>query len=86
MRILFAITALFLCAHAQARVVEADITGIVHPVTVGVIRSAIAQAQSEHADALLIRLSTPGGFMDATREIVEEIFHSPVPVILWTGP
>ncbi len=24
--------------------------------------------------------------MDATREIVEQIFHSPVPVIMWTGP
>jgi len=85
-RILLAITGLLFCVHAQARVVEADITGIVHPVTVGVVRSAIAQAESEHADALLIRLSTPGGFMDATREIVEEIFHSPVPVIMWTGP
>ncbi len=86
MRILLGITGLFFCAHAQGRVVEADITGIVHPVTVGVVRSAIAQAEREHADALLIRLSTPGGFMDATREIVEEIFHSPVPVIMWAGP
>jgi membrane-bound serine protease (ClpP class) len=67
-------------------VVEVDIEGIVHPVTVRVVSSAMAQAEREHADALLIRLSTPGGFMDATREIVEQIFHSPVPVITWTGP
>jgi membrane-bound serine protease (ClpP class) len=85
-RFLPAIIGLLICAHAEARVVEADIAGIVHPVTVGVIRSAIEKAQNEHADALIIRLSTPGGFLDATREIVEEIFHSPVPVILWTGP
>lgn len=43
-------------------------------------------AEREHADALLIRLSTPGGFMEATRDIVGQIFHSPVPVIMWTGP
>jgi membrane-bound serine protease (ClpP class) len=77
----------FLCAGSlSARVVEADIDGIIHPVTVRVISSAMAKAEREHADALLIRLSTPGGFMDATREIVEQIFHSPVPVIMWTGP
>ena len=65
---------------------QVDIDGIVHPVTVRVVASAIAQAEREHADALLIRLSTPGGLMDATRDIVEQIFHSPVPVIMWTGP
>ncbi len=81
------VIAVLLCAASlPARVVEVSIDGIVHPVTVSVVRSAIAQAEREHADALLIRLSTPGGFMDATREIVEEIFHSPVPVIMWTGP
>jgi membrane-bound serine protease (ClpP class) len=81
-----AIVALLCAASLSARVVETDIDGIVHPVTVRVIKSAIATAQREHADALLIRLSTPGGFMDATREIVEQIFRSPVPVIVWTGP
>ncbi len=79
--------AIILCAGSlSARVIEAEIDGIVHPVTVRVISSAIAMAQREHADALLIRLSTPGGLMDATRDIVERIFHSAVPVILWTGP
>lgn len=79
--------ATLLCAVSlSARVVEVDISGIVHPVTVRVVSSAIAQAEREHADALLIRLSTPGGFMDATRDIIEQIFHSSVPVIVWTGP
>jgi membrane-bound serine protease (ClpP class) len=81
-----AIAALFLAAPLPARVLQVDIDGIVHPVTSQVVRSAISQAQREHDDALLIRLSTPGGLMDATREIVEQIFRSPVPVIMWTGP
>lgn len=79
--------AAFLCpALLSARVVEADIDGIVHPVTVRVVSSAIAMAEREHADALLISLNTPGGFMEATRDIVEQIFHSPVPIIIWIGP
>jgi len=82
-----AVVATFVCAAPlRARVVQVDVDGIVHPITVEVISSAIAQAEREHADAVLIRLSTPGGFMDATRQIVEKIFHSPVPVITWVGP
>jgi membrane-bound serine protease (ClpP class) len=81
-----AIAALFLAAPLPARVLQVDIDGIVHPVTSQVVQSAIAQAQREHDEALLIRLSTPGGLMDATRDIVEQIFRCPVPVIVWTGP
>jgi membrane-bound serine protease (ClpP class) len=62
------------------------VDGIVQPVTVEIVRSALRQASRERADAVLIRLSTPGGLMDSTREIVEEILHSPVPVIVWVGP
>jgi membrane-bound serine protease (ClpP class) len=81
-----AITALLCAAPLPARVLQVDIDGIVHPVTSHVVASGIARAEREHADALLIRLSTPGGLMDATRDIVEQIFRCPVPVIVWTGP
>ena len=90
MRTLFAIAAA-LCATwfarpLSARVIQVDVSGIVHPVTVEVISSALSQAEAQHADAVIIRLSTPGGLLDSTREIVESIFHSPVPVIMWVGP
>ena len=86
MRILFAIAAL-LCANSLfAGVTQVDVTGIVHPVTVDIISAALAQAESQHADAVIIRLSTPGGLLDSTREIVERIFRSPIPVIMWVGP
>jgi membrane-bound serine protease (ClpP class) len=86
LRTLAAIAVLLCAAPLTARVLQTDLDGIVHPVTSRVIASAIAQADRTHADALLIRLSTPGGLMDATRDIVEQIFRSPVPVIVWTGP
>jgi membrane-bound serine protease (ClpP class) len=70
----------------SAGVVSVSVDGIVQPVTVEIVRSALRQASRERADAVLIRLSTPGGLMDSTREIVEEILHSPVPVIVWVGP
>ncbi len=81
-----AITALTLPAALEARVLQLDIDGAIAPITGETVASAIAQAERDHDDAILIRLSTPGGLMDTTREIVEQIFHSSVPVITWTGP
>ena len=83
---LTAIAALLCAAPLPATVLQVDAEGIISPVTSHVIASAFAQARRDHADAILIRLSTPGGLMDATRDIVEQIFGSPVPVIVWTGP
>ncbi len=70
----------------SAHVEQVDIAGIVHPITVEVVSAALARAQVEHADAVIIHLSTPGGLLDSTREIVEAVLHSPVPVIMWVGP
>jgi len=87
MRILPALAGVLMAAVSlQAGVVEVPVEGVVSPATRDIVAEAIAQASREHADALIIRLSTPGGLMDATREIVEEVFQSPIPIIMWTGP
>jgi membrane-bound serine protease (ClpP class) len=86
LRSALAITALVFAAPLAGRVIAVDIEGVVHPVTTEVIASAIGQAKAQHADAVLVRLSTPGGLLDATRDIVEQVFRSPVPIIMWVGP
>jgi membrane-bound serine protease (ClpP class) len=73
-------------APLMGSVLQLDVTGIVHPVTVEMMTAAISQAQARHADALLVRLSTPGGLLDSTREVIEQVLHSPVPVVMWVGP
>ncbi len=74
-----------LCCAAP-RVVAVDVTGMIHPVTVEIVSRAIEQARRENADALLIRLNTPGGLMDAMRETIEKIVASPIPVITYVTP
>ena len=69
-----------------ARALQVDVTGIIQPVTVEVISSALDQAEAQHAEALVVRLSTPGGLLDSTREIVERVLRSKVPVVMWVGP
>jgi membrane-bound serine protease (ClpP class) len=59
---------------------------MVHPITVEIVSHAIEEAQSEHAELLLIRLNTPGGLLDATRQLIQELSASPVPVVTYVTP
>lgn len=73
-------------AHAAPRVVAVSVDGVVHPLTVEILSRGIEQARREHASALLVRLNTPGGLMDAMRECIEKMIASPVPVITYVAP
>src|SRR5271157_5921091 len=89
LRTLSVLVALALAAldlAAQPKVVAVSVDGVIHPVTVEIINHAIEQAQKEQAELLLIRLNTPGGLLDATREIVQRISASPVPVVTYVTP
>lgn len=78
---------LLLATALQAStVVAVSIEGVVHPITAEIIEHAILQAQQQQAELLLIRLNTPGGFLEATRRIVEKIVASPVPVVTYVTP
>jgi len=71
---------------APPRVISIDFDGVMHPVTVEILTHAIDQAQRENAEMLLIRLNTPGGLLEATRQINEKIIASPVPVVTYVAP
>jgi membrane-bound serine protease (ClpP class) len=79
-----------LCAlRAQGavnKVVAVDVDGVVHPITVEIVSHALEQAQRENAELLLLRLNTPGGLFEATRQIVEKMLASPVPVVTFVTP
>lgn len=67
-------------------VMAVPVDGMVHPVTVEIISHAIEQAQAMHASILLIRLNTPGGLLDATRQIIQKLSASPIPVVTYVTP
>src|SRR5690606_18280526 len=52
-------------APASQTVITVDVDGVVHPITVEILRHAIAQAEESGAAAVLLRLNTPGGMMNA---------------------
>jgi len=83
----FALIALLVCSSlASADVLKIVINDTIHPITDEFIGRAIAEAQRNHDEAVLIELRTPGGLLDSTRSIVEKILASPVPIIIYVAP
>src|SRR3984885_12475977 len=72
--------------QAPPRVVAVSIEGEIHPITVEIVGHAIEQAQADNAALLLVRISTPGGLLDATREIIQKLDASAVPVVTYVEP
>src|SRR5580698_81478 len=68
------------------RVVAVSIEGDIHPITVEIVGHAIEQAQSENAAMLLVRINTPGGLLDATRQVIQKLDASPIPVVTYVEP
>ena len=56
-------------AERHALVISVD--GVINPVKKRFIERAIEKAQESGAAILIIRLDTPGGLLDSTRDIVE---------------
>jgi membrane-bound serine protease (ClpP class) len=61
-------------------------TGIVDNVMAGYLADGIARAERDGAAAVVIRLNTPGGSLDATNTIVGTLLDANVPVIVWVAP
>ena len=74
-------------AQTAAPVVyTAEVDGIIHPVATAYIRRAIQQADQANADLLVIVLRTPGGLVDATRDINTSIIQAKTPVAVFVSP
>ncbi len=68
------------------RVLLISENGIINPVASEFIGGAVKQAADMKAEALIIRLDTPGGLDSSMREIIRDIAASPVPVIVYVAP
>jgi membrane-bound serine protease (ClpP class) len=62
---------------------KADFIG---PPTVSQVDKIISLAEGDGAAAAMIMLDTPGGRVDSMFEIIERIFNSEVPVIIFVAP
>jgi membrane-bound serine protease (ClpP class) len=74
-------------APAQQPLVEKLVlSDTIQPVTEGELSRALARANNDGAQALLVELDTPGGLLDSTRTMAGAILSSRVPVIVYVSP
>ncbi len=76
----------FFALSSTAQVVKVVIDDTIQPISAEYISRAIDQAEHTHAQAVLIEMNTPGGLLSSTREIIEKITSSTVPVIVYVTP
>jgi len=80
---------LLLCvpsSPASAEVLKIVVNDTIHPITDEYIGRALAEAERNKDQALLIEINTPGGLLESTRDIIEKILASPVPIIVYVTP
>ncbi len=74
-------------ARAQQPVVDKLLLAdTIQPITDAELLRAVAKANTDGAQALLIELDTPGGLLSSTRSMAGAILSSRVPVIVYVAP
>jgi membrane-bound serine protease (ClpP class) len=71
---------------ASGPVATVQIDGVISPVTLRLVETALARAQADKAQALVIQLDTPGGLERSMRAICQRLLNAEIPVIVWVGP
>ncbi|MEI2418471.1 nodulation protein NfeD [Orrella sp. JC864] len=72
--------------QAARPVVLLEVQGPIGPATTHYLRRGLEAAARLEAAAAVIRIDTPGGLVSSTREIVQHMLASPVPVIAYVAP
>ena len=73
-------------APTPAPVATVVVDGVISPVTLRLVESALAHAKAGGAQALVIQLDTPGGLERSMRAICQRLLNAEIPVIVWVGP
>jgi len=73
-------------AASRPVVSYAEVVGSIDPGSGTYLIEAIRDAQNSGAEALVVRLDTPGGLLSTTRDIVQEELSAKVPIVFWVGP
>jgi membrane-bound serine protease (ClpP class) len=67
-------------------VIALRLNGVVDPFVASYVTSGIAAAERSDAEAVLLRIDTPGGLDSSMRKIVQGVLNSSVPVICYVSP
>lgn len=69
---------------AQVGLIKID--GAIGPATASYVGRAIDAAAAQNDECLIIQLDTPGGLLDSASEIVQHLYDSKVPTVVFVAP
>jgi membrane-bound serine protease (ClpP class) len=75
-----------LARGASGEVPVLTATGVVDNVLAGYLKQGVEDAAAAGAPAVIVKLDTPGGSLDATGQITSAFLEAKVPVIVWVAP
>lgn len=80
-----------ICSESSASLVEPFVTiatydGVINPVAAEYLHDALASAEADKAQALVIALNTPGGLDSSMRLIIKDITGATIPVVVYVWP
>ena len=85
--VIFAVVVIWLSSlPASAEILKIVVDDTIQPISEEYIARGIAEAARRNDQAVLIEINTPGGLVDSTRQIIEHITTSAVPVIIYVTP
>jgi membrane-bound serine protease (ClpP class) len=70
----------------QPRVIVIHLDDTIQPISADYMARGLEAAATQHANAVLIEINTPGGLLDSMRQMVSKVIASPVPVIVYVAP
>jgi len=70
----------------QPRVIVIHLDDTIQPISADYMARGLEAAATQHANAALIEINTPGGLIDSMRQMVSKVIASPVPVIVYVAP
>lgn len=84
--LLLPLVALLSSHIASAQILKVTLDDTIQPISEEYIARAVEEAANRHDQAILIEMNTPGGLVESTRQIIEKITNSAVPVIIYVTP
>lgn len=63
-----------------------DVKGTIGFVSTNQLTRALEKAKADGASLLIMRLDTPGGLLTATRDMIQAMLASPIPIVVYVAP
>ncbi len=84
--VVLALTWLAYPATAAGNAIQLDLDGPLGVATAEYLIDGIKAAADDGTELIILRIDTPGGLVDPTRDIIQAILASPVPVVSYVSP